>query len=705
MAKELLEKTNEINNRRLAGERISIKNQREELNQIRNKYRNISSLIPLYKNLVRESNSEIAATKKLLTEDQKRIDKLKNLNNFGFAIKEILGEMGDLGKYISELRFPDWTEVLRKGIKNFLEYDKVAFSLRKSMGLLRGDFDVLQINVKKLGINLQDIGISFEQIAMSTGEVATQFNMFVASSSDIVKNISVIASQLGIAEHDSVKFYKTMASIGKTTLDAQQGMVGFAKELSNAAGIPLPLIMRDIADAGDDVRIFTSKTADSLIKSTIQARQMGTTLQNMVTTSKRLLDFQSSIVDEMEASVLLGRDINLQQARNLAYRKDFVAANKEILNIAKKIDFSSMDPYQAESFARATGKSVQELQEMLQIDKELDFIRNGTNQNLKDQLAKVTELKNARAEEAKNIGKSAEMRLRQQANQERIIQLQNQFNKLMSELSGPVMELVSPLLDLAVKVLPTIANGILKLTPIFGIFKALSYLGNIKALAPIFASISGFFSNIIGKLGFLGKFIGFFGKILGFASKILGPIGLLINAVQLINSFIKHWQEGPKGFLGGLIAIKDALKDVFLQPFIDAYNWISGIFVGKSPSKLGLGILKGIQSIQGMLLDSLTYPFISGFNRISGLFGGLQLPKVSELLTNGPLQSSPLQNSKNELNGIGTIITESNKKIVDKIDELITLMENGAIGVQIDGSKASTLLARAQKERGAFGSI
>jgi alkaline phosphatase len=32
-------------------------------------------------------------------------------------------------------------------------------------------------------------------------------------------------------------------------------------------------------------------------------------------------------------------------------------------------------------------------------------------------------------------------------------------------------------------------------------------------------------------------------------------------------------------------------------------------------------------------------------------------------------------------------------------------MENGAIGVQIDGSKASTLLARAQKERGAFGSI
>jgi hypothetical protein len=54
---------------------------------------------------------------------------------------------------------------------------------------------------------------------------------------------------------------------------------------------------------------------------------------------------------------------------------------------------------------------------------------------------------------------------------------------------------------------------------------------------------------------------------------------------------------------------------------------------------------------------------------------------------------------------LGTIIAEGNKQVVAKLDELINLMSNGGIAVNIDGTKASMLVARAQKERGAFGAI
>jgi hypothetical protein len=660
---------------------------------------------------IREDISgEIKSKKELIENEQRYINKLTTQNKLASIGTELLGQMGDLGKHIAEGKFPDWTDVLKKGIMNFLEYDKAAFGLRKSMGLLRGDFDVLQNNVKTLGVELQDLGVSFEQVAASTTAIANEFNMFVASSKELVSDISVISAQLGIAETDSVKFLKTMSSIGNTTVASQKGMIGFAKSMANAAGVPLPAVMKDIAEASDDVRIFTGKSVDNLIKGAVQARQMGTTLQNMANSAKKMLDFQTSIADEMEASVLLGKDVNFEQARNLAYRKDIVGANQEILNVAKKINFDAMDPYQAEAFAKASGKSVQELQEMLQADKEMEHIRRNGTVEQKAQLEKMEQMKRMREDEAKDVGKMAEKRLREQANQERINQLQNQFNKLMSELAQPVMDAIEPMLEFAFKALPYITGGIKALTPAFGVFKFFSYFDKLEKIIPFLEKVGKFGAKIGKIVGFVGKIATPIGKIFGTVlkfsgvfGKFLGPIGLLINAFQFINSLLARWEKTPKGFLGGLEAIRGALYDVFLKPFVDAWDWISSLFVGKSPSKLGLGILDGIKSVGGMILDVLTLPFRTAFNFISGLFGGPKLPKMSDVVFGNKEEKTAGGTASGS--DLGTIIAEGNKQVVAKLDELITLMSNGGIAVNIDGSKASMLLARAQKERGAFGAI
>ena len=677
------------------------------------------------KELHRFSLQDIKAKETRISTEQKYIDKLKTQNKLASIGTEFLGQMGDLGKHIAEGKFPDWTDVLKKGIMNFLEYDKAAFGLRKSMGILRGDFDVLQKNVKTLGVELQDLGVSFEQVAASTTAIANEFNMFVASNKELVKDISVVSAQLGIAESDSAKFLKTMSGIANTTSTSQKGMIGFAKSMSNAAGVPLPAVMKDVAEASDDVRIFTGKSALNLVKGAIEARQMGTTLQNMANSAKKMLDFQTSIADEMEASVLLGRDVNFEQARNLAYRKDIVGANKAILDIAKKVDFDAMDPYQAEAFAKASGKSVQELQEMLQADKEIEHIRRNGTVEQKAQLEKMEQMKRMRADEAKDVGKMAEQRLREQANQERVNQLQNQFNKLMSELAQPVMDVVEPLLDVAVKILPVILKGfkalvtfggILAFTgtaiaapwlfiikPINAVIKAFRYANSsLSTGAKIMKAISAGGTSIGRSFGFIGKVFNIFGKF----GRFLGPLGLVITAFQFISNLMKRWGEfvSKDGIIvGGLKAIGYALYDTLIQPFVDAYKWVASFWGGNSPSELGLRILDGIKSVGGMILDALTLPFRTAFNFVSGLFGGPKLPKMSDVVFGTKDETSTAGTASGS--DLGTIIAEGNKQVVAKLDELITLMSTGGIAVHIDGSKASMLLARAQKERGAFGAI
>lgn len=630
--------------------------------------------------------------------------------------------MGDFGKLLSGT-IPTWKDIIIKGIKMYMEFDKAGFALRKTFGFLREDFDVLEKNIKEIAIDLADFGVTFESAVTATSAIGKEFNALVASNKSIVKDVTMLSAQLGIAEAESAKFLKSISSISGNTVSSQKGMVGFAKSMANAAGVPLPDVMKEIAEASDDVRIYTGKSVVNLIKGTVEAKQMGTTLKNMAETTKKLLDFNNSINDEMEASVLLGRDINFQRARELAFRKDVIGANREILKIAQSMDFDAMEPFQAESFAKASGKTVVELQDMIQAEKEIQYIRSFGTDEQRKQLKMMDDLKRARETEAKDIGKQAEARLMQQANQERINQLQNQFNKLMMELAKPVMDVVEPLLKLATIILPPIGQLIKFITlsttglfmswlfiikPINAFVKALMYGQSImKSIGSFGTSFGRSFSSFFQLIKGSGKFfnaISRFGGIFGTFAKFLGPIGLVVNAFMFINNLVKRFNEfvGTDGLiLGGLKAVGYAIYDTLIQPFVDAFNWIkekSG-FMANSPSVIGLGILDGIISIGASLLDAITSPFRQGFNFISGYFNGPKLPSFGEMINSKDV--SNIETSKNQAE-TSTSIIDSNKQMVNKLDELIALMRNGGIALNIDGTKVSTALGVATKFRGAY---
>lgn len=648
---------------------------------------------------------------------------LRTNNAFVREMKNIFGDtlssMGDFGKILSGT-IPTYKDIIEKGVKMFFEFDKAGFTLRKTFGFLRGDFDVLEKNIKEIAIDLADFGVTFESAATATSAIGKEFNALVASNKSIVKDVTMLSVQLGIAEAESAKFLKTISSISGNTVSSQKGMTGFAKEMSNAAGVALPDVMKEIAESSDDVRIYTGKSVVNLIKGTVEAKQMGTSFVKMVDTAKKLLEFNTSINDEMEASVLLGRDINFQRARELAFRKDVIGANREILRIAQSMDFDAMDPFQAESFAKASGKTVAELQDMIQAEKEIQHIRLFGTAEQKKQLSMMDELKKKRENEAKDIGKQAEARLMQEANQERMNQLQNQFNKLMMELAKPVMDVVEPLLKLATIILPP-ALELIKLITLASTSLLGPWLLIIKPIGIFLTALTkgkSFLQSFELLTLSVGKNLAIFGKlsgIFGVFARFLGPIGLVVSAFQAISGFIdgfsktegNFFEKFVGGLVGGLKAVVQPIFDLLMWPINAFKKWFmndSGM-AANSPSEIGLAILHGIKSIGAALLDAITAPFRQGFNFISGYFGGPKLPSFSDMITDKPdLSGKTVTNTESMKNQAetSTQVVESNKQVVDKLDELIGLMKSGGIAVNMDGSKVSTALGVATKFRGAF---
>jgi len=523
---------------------------------------------------------------------------LERNNRIFNAFKNVLGDavssMGEFGKLLSGT-VPTWKDIIVKGVKMYFEFDKAAFTLRKSFGFLRGDFDVLEKNVKTLAIDLADLGVTFDNVVAATTAIGKEFNALVAVNKDLVKDVSVLSAQLGISEAESAKFLKSISSISRGTAASQKGMIGFTKAMANAAGVPLPEIMKEIADATDDVRIYTGSSVVNLIKGTVEARQMGTTFQKMADTAKKLLDFNASINSEIEASVLLGTNITFQRARELAYRKDILGANREILKIAKSMNFDAMDPFQAQAFADASGKTVTELQEMIQADKELNYIRmNGTAEQ-KKQLNEMQKMKGMRDVEAKDIGKQAELRLRQQVNQERINQLQNQFNQLMMELAKPVMDVVEPLLLVTTKILPpaldliktiTLASTSLLSPWLFIIQPIGRFIGALSRGRSFMQSLTLMSLNVAKNFSFFSRFTGFLGTF----AKFLGPIGLVVNAminktneagmpVNTNNAAVANELAINQASIVGAIkqGIKEGIGNITINVDLDGQKMITGI--------------------------------------------------------------------------------------------------------------------------------
>jgi hypothetical protein len=181
-----------------------------------------------------------------------------------------------------------------------------------------------------------------------------------------------------------------------------------------------------------------------------------------------------------------------------------------------------------------------------------------------------------------------------------------------------------------------------------------------KPLLSIFSGVGGVFGPIFKGMSTLFKFAGVFAKF-------LGPIGLIINAVQVLwelgSQLMDIWSDdnlniGQK-ILKSILAIPGAIFDVLISPFIDigvwvlrkfgfdipdemvvgiksvskqifqaitmpfvwALDWLYDTFLGKSPSQIGLGIVDGLASVGSMIFDALSSPFKKVMNFVSGIFG------------------------------------------------------------------------------------
>jgi hypothetical protein len=720
--------------------------------------------------------------------------KFHNLNDIGSKFVKTLNNLKN-----PQLSF---LTLLSLSAERFSELDLGAETFRKETGLLSSQTGLIESNVREISRDMAQFGVGVAEAYDAAKKLTDTFgDQFMASNKQNVEYVALMNANFGVGADISSEVLQNFMGIGKMSSETARYMTTAAVSLSKAAGVPFNKVMHDVAKASGETLAAVRGNVPELIKASVEARRLGTDINSIGAAASKLLDFQASIGEEMEASVLMGKDLNLQKARELAYAGDLAGLAQEQARIVQNA--GKMDFYQQKALANALGLSVEQVTKMQAKQQELSDLRKQDPDFARKYEEEMKKMNDLGKQSNEDLKKKYERELKTQQIQAEQTKLANQFKEIMTDLADILVPVVKGLFLIA-----NILVGILK--PLGFIFKVfgsiydtisliwdktqnwdnivnnlkksfqdlfssvgtgiLSTLGIIllftKGLAPVRAmmwntfvtpfkaGISGL-SNlknltrnlIIGapsKTGIGGKLTStgfetltsgniptggaetkggmmkFFSEsVKGIDAKKLLTVGaamvlfasslyILAKAGQEFNTV--DWNSlakmgiaalGLLAFTGAIIAMSVAL-DASVAVIVPALL-IMGMF---SATMLAMGYAakllgEGFHLVGESLSLFANREAIAGIIEVTAAIHELnkEISNVS-LLKVGALAALNLSSAAAGVGG-----GSGNSEVVGKLDELIGLMKSGAIGVNIDGSRANYLLAQGQKERGALGSV
>ena len=294
------------------------------------------------------------------------------------AFAPINDKAGDLYKSLTKLNNPlsAGYELLKLSVERFIALDNVAQKFRETTGFLASQTGEVESNIRIASRDLSQFGVTAELAGESAQQLANAFGDTSIANKENIEYVSLMKQNLGVSAEDSTAIMQNFMGIGGMSSKVARETAGAAASMAKAAGVPFGAVMKEVAKPSETVRSLIRGSVDGLIKGAIEAKRLGTSLESVGKAAAGMLDFQSSINDEMEASVLFGRDVNLQKARELAYAGDLENLAKEQSRLLKEAgDVSKMDFFQRQGIAKALGMTVEEMDKMNAKQQELNQLR------------------------------------------------------------------------------------------------------------------------------------------------------------------------------------------------------------------------------------------------------------------------------------------------------------------------------------------
>ncbi len=239
-----------------------------------------------------------------------------------------------------------------------------------AVGAAIGAWAVGTLNfARELGVSMSEMRAASLFAKEETKALLDEFGSLRDVSEGLLLSMKWQAFWTGAQATDMAKIMMLQTSItGDTKAMALDRQAKFMKEIRKE-GLSASKIMGDLASHADMFAMYAKDGGKNMEEAAKQAAGMGLSLDATNSVAEKLLDWEESIAAEMEASMLLGKQINLDKARELAYNGDLAAMMTEVKNQAGgEAEFAKMTVVQRQSLGDAIGLTGEKLAEFMKAD-------------------------------------------------------------------------------------------------------------------------------------------------------------------------------------------------------------------------------------------------------------------------------------------------------------------------------------------------
>jgi len=460
---------------------------------------------------------------------------------------------------------------IKKVFNIFLEYNKIFVETARSLGMTTSQITEMTSQANFAGKAFSDNLYTAAQITKAIAESNAQLELSVNLGKDTTREFTAMTNQMGLSAEEATKIYKlgllTNTSLEDTNKSIAGGIIAAQKQFG--VQVNQRQVFQEIGKLSAGITSKFQQNPEALAKAVVQAKALGTNLEQVEKVGESLLNFESSIENELKAELLTGKQINVEKARYAALTGDQATLTAELVNQVGSLgEFQEMNVLAQKSLAEAFGLSRDEVADMLIKQETFNKLGDVSKKSAQEQL-----------EIARKRGISEEdsliKNLKQQAAAEKIDAV---FDRLKSTLAGIVDGPLGDIVNFMAKLLSNsyAVYGILGIALAGSIIKLVLGFGQLIKVARVFKSLEiGSAIASAAKAAFSSPLSIVTGGLAG-----LGILGVLTGAimaatnVQQVEDGMAPSNKGPFTITDsyGSTAVTTAGDGVVVSPNINRNN-------------------------------------------------------------------------------------------------------------------------------------
>jgi len=425
-------------------------------------------------------------------------------------------------------------------LKALISSDKAAGDLAKSMNMTYSDALRTRSELREMAQDQFLIGSLSEQNAVTTKglqeslvSINQSLGTNVMASEEMLVEFTQLREMAGFTNEELQGIANISLATGKSMEDITGEFMAQAKISAMQNGVLLneKQLAKDIGKISAATTLSLGKNPKLIGEAVATAKSLGMELSKVEAIAGQLLDFESSIENELQAELLLGRDINLEKARQAALNNDLATVAKEIANQAgSAAEFTEMNVIQQEALAKSVGMTREDLAATLLAQEQLRGLTGDAAKEADEAFQKrVAAVGIAQAQRELEEGGIENLK-NQQSQAERLSNTISKIQEIFVAMAEPILAVGNALMPI-VEIAGFIVTGMMKVSTAVG-----NAIGTLKELGVVGKIVGGIAAVLASMLAYSALApIPIVGPVLGFAA-----------AAAVMTAFFKATSDSKK---------------------------------------------------------------------------------------------------------------------------------------------------------------